>query len=99
MSFQISLHGVGESWNNEGKGTWCFYVYLAEDKATNFAALWLKDKVYRYKPDAKGRITHDYLGAFDDIEFHGGCTFYKKHGHTKGYRCVEIGCDYAHFTR
>lgn len=96
VGFKISLSGEGEDSFMDGLGTWCFYVFIAEDAAANFPALWLADEIHRWKPEAKGRITHDYCSITGDMEFHGGCTFYQKHGHTDGYRYVEMGCDYAH---
>lgn len=97
VSFRISLHAVGERYTPGSEGIWCFYVFLNEQAVPNFSALWLEDKVYRYKPDAPGRITHDYMASIPSgIEFHGGITYYAKHGHTEGFRCVELGCDYNH---
>ena len=63
----------------------------------NFEEIWLPEEV---KSFSSGReyISHDYYGCprLRNVEIHGGITYYAKHGHTVGHRCVEIGCDYSH---
>lgn len=84
-------------WQLEYDLCWSYYIYLDEGKVQDFARLWLEDKVMKWKPEAKGRITHEYyVEPFNSIDLHGGITFYQKHGHTEGFRTVEIGCDYQH---
>ena len=78
-------------------GHWNYYVYIPESKATDFKSIWLKDLLKRWSKEGRPYLTHDYMaGTLGNIEMHGGITYYAKHGHTKGHRCVEIGCDYAH---
>lgn len=78
-------------------GHWNYYVYIPESKAIDFKSIWLKDLLKRWSKQGKPYLTHDYMsGPVGEIDMHGGITYYAKHGHTKGYRCVEIGCDYAH---
>lgn len=96
VPFSIKFWGKEEGMN-EGNGVWNYYVYLHEDFTPDFEKLWLPDKVYKFKPEAKGHITHDYyeIGA-SDVDWHGGVTYYAKHGYTEGFRRVELGCDYSH---
>ena len=97
---RVSLHAVGEAHTPQGQGIYCYYIYTYESVVgqEKFKELWLEDEVFKYRPDAEGRITHDYysLPILKEVDFHGGATFYAKNGHTEGYRSVEIGCDYNH---
>lgn len=78
-------------------GAWNYYVYIQESACADFTAIWLKDKKVRFSEKAPFHITHDYYNSpVGDVEMHGGITYYAKHGHTEGHRCVEIGCDYQH---
>lgn len=97
LSYKIVHWGVDESFTPGGNGNWNYYVFLPEHKVKDFAAIWLEDKVYKSKPEVRGYITHDYFNnPATNVDWHGGATYYAKHGHTEGYRCVEVGCDYAH---
>ena len=98
IQYKVAHHGKGLDYTPGRDGIWNYYVYLHEDRVNDFARIWLNDEIRKYKPDVKGYVSHDYYGcrAFDDIHFHGGITYYAKHGHTEGFRCVEIGCDYNH---
>ena len=70
---------------------WNYYVYIPEQLALDFPSLWLEDK-----PTDWG-VTHDYYkSAFNEADWHGGVTYYKKHDNIPGRRVVEIGCDYNH---
>ncbi len=78
-------------------GAWNYYVYIPETKVPNFAAIWLDDEVKKLTPVSRGRVSHAYYASpLGSVDMHGGITYYQKHGHTEGYRCVEIGCDYQH---
>lgn len=97
IGYKVSLHSIGKSHTPAKEGVWCFYIYLLEDKVINFPAIWLEDEIFKYKPEAKGRISHNYyIHEFQNLELHNGITFYKKHEYTEGFRYVEIGCDYNH---
>jgi hypothetical protein len=97
IQYKVSLRAIGRDYTPASEGIWCFYIFLNEDKVKDFAPLWLEDEIYKYKPEAEGRITHEYYcEPFKSLEFHGGVTYYAKHGHTEGFRTVEIGCDYNH---
>lgn len=87
-----SSYGIEESEFN-----WTHYIYLNLDKQIKDKEiadkLWLKP---RY--DDKGRCNYDYYDSIiNDIEFHGGCTWYSKEGSVdeKG-RFIKVGCDYQH---
>lgn len=97
IGFKIVSWALAGTENHWPSGAWNFYLYLPENKCHNFEALWLPDKIYRWKPEADGRIQHDYYESLVvKIDLHGGITYYDKHGHTEGFRCVEVGCDYQH---
>lgn len=78
-------------------GNWNYYIYLPESKCVDFAKLWLRDKVKSFSEGGRKHVLHDYENISGDMDFHGGCTYYAKHGHAKGFRSVEFGCDYQHY--
>lgn len=97
ISYKIILHSIGEEYTPAREGIWNFYVYLNENKVKDFGPIWLDDKIMKFSEESRGYISHDYyVEPLNSLEFHGGITFYAKHGHTDGFRCVEIGCDYNH---
>lgn len=78
----------------EGAGQWNYYLHIYESKVEDFEVWWLEDKVSEY-----GTVSQDYYRLpVDEIELHGGITYYAKRGHTVGQRMVEIGCDYGHYS-
>jgi len=83
---------------NDGKGVWNYYVFLYESDLKNrFHEVWLPSKIVKLTPESPGRVTHDYTSApFANVKWHGGITYYAKHGQLKGYRSVELGCDFNH---
>jgi len=88
------VRGLESLWPS---GSWTFYIYLHEQSCPRFAELWLDDQVTQITPESQRRVTHDYMGGLTgQVELHGGITYYSKHGHTPGLRCVELGCDYQH---
>lgn len=97
LTIEVCRHAVGEL-VNDGKGIWCYYVYIREDQCPIgfFDKLWLPDIIIRSWPTSPNRITHHYEHLFPSCEWHGGVTYYAKHGHVPGHRCVQIGCDFSH---
>lgn len=84
---------------NYGKGCWNYYITLFEHDLPPelFKALWLEDEKIRFCPESPERITHDYMRAsFNNVNWHGGVTYYNKLGQVEGHRGVKIGCDYSH---
>jgi hypothetical protein len=80
------------------KENWNAYVYIYENKCLDFDSLWLGDELKRFFPEGAEYVSHEYMNSiFDQIEMHGGITYYAKHGHVRGHRCVQIGCDYQHY--
>ena len=78
--------------------SWCYYIFIRENKCTNFESIWLPEKVTQYIENGPKHITYDYYSEpLGSIKMHGGITYYDKHGYTPGHRCVEIGCDYQHY--
>lgn len=78
---------------------WTFYLYiklvqLPEDIWERF---WLKPEKYnhyiRYNYE---RYNYDEEPLIASLDWHCGCTYYKKHGHDGELRVVQIGCDYQH---
>lgn len=93
IGYKILRHAIGMAHTPESKGIWNYYVYIPEKKSPIFASLWLpseKRKDFNF-------VTHDYYAAFGQVNFHGGITFYAKHGEVEGHRVVEVGCDYNHY--
>lgn len=81
--------------NNEA---WCYYIFIYEHNCPKFSELWLPAKVEPYYPGGKDCVSYDYYSAIyvHDADWHGGITFYAKHGEVPGHRTVEFGCDYLH---
>lgn len=84
---------------NNGKGVWNYYVFLHESElGEKFSEVWLPDKITRFREESPERVTHDYeFAPFADADWHGGITYYMKHGQVNGHRSVELGCDFNHF--
>lgn len=109
---RISHHDVPVEVSNHGRstysltygeqdgapGTWCYYVSVYEDMLPpeQFAEFWLEPKHSEFA--GKVRKSYDYYAArFAGADWHGGVTFYEKHGGIDGdQRYVKIGCDFAH---
>lgn len=78
-------------------GSWNFYIYLPEKKCPDFAKIWLPDLEKEWSPGGRKYVTHAYwTEPLGSVEMHCDITFYEKHGHVEGHRCVELGCDYQH---
>lgn len=96
FSYKI-VHWGQETSINEGKGQWNYYIYIQEPRVPDFESLWLEPKVVKILPTSKGFISYDYYSIPPSrIDWHGGVTFYAKHGEVPGYRVIELGCDYSH---
>ena len=82
---------------NESKFSWCHYIYLNLDEQIESEEirerLWLEPYY-----SERGRCHYSYYDSIiNDIDFHGGCTFYSKEtSEDEKFRCVKIGCDYQH---
>lgn len=77
--------------------TWNYYLYvpMAQVPADKHDLFNLPPE----PPTKNGRITYDYMSApvVSDLDWHGGITFYDKHGGIDGQPLViQIGCDYSH---
>jgi hypothetical protein len=79
---------------DQPSGAWTAYIFLHETMLTNFDFWWLPDELSRFTEASPERVSHDYMRL--PAEMHGGLTYYAKHGHSVGHRCVELGCDYQH---
>lgn len=92
-----SIHRGVDQGMNEGKGVWNYYIYLYESKTPDFDKLWLEPHLLKITPESTGFITYDYNELpIANIYWHGGVTYYSKHGEVPGYRTVQFGCDFNH---
>lgn len=98
VRFEIKRRDIGGLEDSFPSGSWSFYIYLHESACPRFSEIWLADELKEWSPGGSKHITHDYMnGLTAQVDFHGGITYYAKHGDTKGYRCAELGCDYQHY--
>jgi len=78
---------------------WNYYLYLSEIQFSKdfFNSIWLKGRKSEFLSSAKFLI-YDYdQTVISNLEFHGGCTYYRKYAGFDGEtRVVKIGCDYSH---
>lgn len=72
---------------------WCYYIVIPERNVpSKFRQLWLEPKKYTWG------VSYDYSDTpISGLNWHGGVTFYQKHGEVEGHRAVEFGCDYSHY--
>ncbi len=78
-------------------GNWTYYIYITEKSTPKFSEIWLPDIEKEWSSGRK-YVTHDYMESLiGDAPWHCGITYYAKHGHTEGHRCVQAGCDYSHY--
>jgi len=98
LHFQIKHWGVGQKHTPVSDGVWNFYIWLPESKLLDFPAHWLTPKLVKITPESPGFVSHDYysIPAANIDGWHGGPTYYAKHGEVEGHRVVEMGCDYNH---
>ena len=100
VGIEVSIHAEGQPYAHEGKGIFCYYLYLYECymSAEKFAELWLEDKLEQFSEGGTMHVTRDYysLSILSDVDFHGGITYYEKYGHSVGHRYVKLGCYYNH---
>ena len=93
VSFEIN------NWPNEYDGTehWTYYLILHLNRIPeehNPKSYWLKGRKW------KSHVFYDYNkhSVIDNIEFHGGCTWYsKERGFDGDDKVIKIGCDYSHY--
>lgn len=95
--YKISHWGLENIHLNEGKGVWNYYVFLYESRIPDFQSLWLEPELIKITPESTGYVTYKYYDlAPAQLSWHGGVTYYAKHGELVGYRSIELGCDYSH---
>ncbi len=86
-----------EGQQNDGFGSWCYYIVIAEHSCPDFESLWLPGEVLKITPESYGWVRYHYEDtAAASVDWHGGVTFYAKHEELPGFRSVEFGCDYSH---
>ena len=63
-----------------------------------FKEFWLEPSGRFARSSGRDEPIYNYYNArFAGAEWHGGVTWYQKHGGIDGaIRCVEIGCDFSH---
>jgi hypothetical protein len=98
LKFEIVRHMVGSP-INQGRGAWCFYVYIRENQTNRFEEIWLPDKIAPLMGGGREWLTHDYSEcALASAKWHCGITFYEKGNHQlMCQRYVKAGCDYSHY--
>jgi len=90
--------GVAFEINNFKSDNWTYYLIIHLNKIpeeNNPKQFWL-----RAKPDKQGRVFYSYYKNFiiNNIDFHGGCTWYSKEAGFDGEnKVIKIGCDYQHY--
>jgi hypothetical protein len=102
IGFEISNHGrlVDARFGQCGRGTWCYYVLIAEPMLTPeaFAEFWLPHTEFVRASGFADPVYAYHAARFADAQWHGGVTFYEKLGGIDGaQRFVKIGCDFAHY--
>lgn len=76
---------------------WAHYIHLNLDKLIPSKEIadkfWLTPQY-----DDKSRCRYEYYNSIiNELEFHGGCTWYSKTSSADDKdRCIKIGCDYQH---
>lgn len=91
ITVEIVCFAKDNPYIRNGNGIWNYYFYLHEvNWPCIFPDWWLEDLISDY-----GKVYHHY-NHLDVCEFHGGITYYSKHGTMEGHRCVQIGCDFNH---
>lgn len=97
IDYKVSHWGLGSMC--DGHGMWNYYIYLREQQigVDQFGRIWLRAQ-YKTLGGKRLHKTYDYYVApLNQIEMHGGMTFYKPCGDKKqNNRYVEIGCDFGH---
>lgn len=83
---------------NDGKGIWCYYVIIPESSIPeHFQPLWLEPRLVKLSDESRGFVTYNYEDLPPaKVDWHGGVTFYAKHGELPGHRSIELGCDFNH---
>lgn len=95
IRFEINNFNFGPI---DTESRWTHYIYIALDQQLEKE---LADKFWLEGTLIDGGnkyLRHDYYGSvIDNLEFHGGCTYYSKEAGFEGEpRVVKIGCDYQH---
>lgn len=94
----IKISHTEDPYLNDGFGAWCYYIRIHERFCPGFEELWLPAKRVKYFEDSPERLSFEYgkTKVACEAEWHGGVTYYAKHGQETGHRTVEFGCDYSH---
>jgi len=93
---EVCLHNMDNPYIRGGDGIYNYYLYIYERECPKaFKEFWLEDIPRSLGEGCSTWISHEYY-HLDMFDFHGGITYYSKHGHTEGFRSVQIGCDFNH---
>lgn len=82
------------------KDAWVFYLYLSPDRFPEESKHLCKQLWLKPKKNVPEWSRYDYMNSqlLNEIEFHGGCTYYHKEAGIDGeMKYVKVGCDYQHF--
>jgi len=75
--------------------TWNFYLIINEKQVPegSWSRYWLEPT----EVNDWGRVSYPYSDSLlGELDWHGGITYYRKHGRDGEAEVVEVGSDYAH---
>lgn len=98
IRFEINKFRFGP---NDEQDRWAHYIFISlDDQLTkeNADKFWLPPEYIKFSENGNENLSYRYWDTIiNEIEFHGGCTFYKKISSIDDKkRTVQIGCDYQH---
>lgn len=79
----------------ETKYSWTHYIYIWDVQLPEALRETLEPKIYYTSFGTRLEVPPD-KSIFNEIEFHGGMTYYKKELVTEYGALYKVGCDYQH---
>lgn len=76
---------------------WNYYIYIDLSELDSEVArkLWLRAKKSRYGGECK-YYSPNSCDLLDDVEMHGGITYYSKLYGGNDNKMIKLGCDFSH---
>ena len=98
IGYEINNFSIGESFPN----CWSHYIRIDLRKqleADLAAKFWLVPDYKTVSPGGREYLSYEYYSSIvEDLDWHGGCTFYEKLGGPDAkQKVIKIGCDYQHY--
>ncbi len=79
---------------------WHYYLWINLKQLPSEVReqFWLEPKPVQSSKNTPTRYIYEEKNKppIGNLDWHGGCTFYEKHGHGNDLRVVHVGCDYNH---